>query len=195
MWGSLTFIFRVWGSLTFIFRVWGSLTFIFRVWGSLTFIFRCHRMGCPPLKLSPRTRGPRTSCPPGQLVLGPHVPLGQLVLGPCVPLRTSCPPVSERLQNSYIILCAILSNKFIVNLHKTALDYAWLARHTRYTAVYSLLPGLLFTERAWKMWSGNETNCSTGLLIRLQLEAQHGFSQTTNLVPRDLVWGRAWELP
>ena len=46
---------------------------------------RCRRTGCPPLKLSPRTRNPRTSCPPGQLVLGPRVPLGQLVLGPCVP--------------------------------------------------------------------------------------------------------------
>ena len=39
----------------------------------------------PPLELSPRTRSPRTSCPPGQLILGPRVPLGQLVLGPCVP--------------------------------------------------------------------------------------------------------------
>ena len=77
----------------------------------------CHRMGCPPLNCPPDT-WPRTSCPSGQLVLGPHVPLGQLVL------RMSCPPMSERLQTSYIILCAILSNKFIVNFHKTTLDYA-----------------------------------------------------------------------
>ena len=61
---------------------------------------------CPPLKLSPRTRDPRTSCPPGQLVLGPHVPLGQLVLGPCVPLRTSCPPMSQRLLSTWTILCS-----------------------------------------------------------------------------------------
>jgi len=32
---------------------------------------------------------PRTRCPPGQLFLGPHVPLGHLVLGRCAPLRTS----------------------------------------------------------------------------------------------------------
>ena len=55
-----------------------------------------------PLKLSPRTRSPRTSCLPGQFVLGPRVPLGQLVLTPCVPLRMSCPPISQRLKSSYI---------------------------------------------------------------------------------------------
>ena len=42
-----------------------------------------------PVKMYPRTRGPRTSCPPGQLVLGLRVPLGHLALGPAVPLRTS----------------------------------------------------------------------------------------------------------
>ena len=41
----------------------------------------------------------------------------ETTLGPRVPLRTSCPPMSERLQNSYIILCAILYNKFIVDFH------------------------------------------------------------------------------
>ena len=95
------------------------------------------RMGCLPLKLSPRTRVPRTSCPPGQPVLWPCVPPGQLVLEPRVPLRISCPPMKERLQNSYIILCAILSNQFIVDLNSykntwnNMLDYAWLAQHIR----------------------------------------------------------------
>ena len=64
-----------------------------------------------------------------------NCPPRHVVLGPSVPLRMSCPPMSERLQKSYIILCAILSNKFVVNFHKTTLDYAWLAWHTGYTAV------------------------------------------------------------
>ena len=65
---------------------------------------RCHRMGCSPLKLSPRTRDPRITCPSGQLVLGPRVPLGQLVPGPCFPLRTSWPPMSQRLPSTWTIL-------------------------------------------------------------------------------------------
>ena len=81
--------------------------------------------------------------------------------------------MSERLQTSYIILCAILSNKFIVNFHKTTLDYAWLARHVGYTAV----------QVCWL-----DSNL-------MSVEAQHGFSQTTSLVPQALVGGRAWELP
>ena len=36
----------------------------------LVYLFWCRRVGCPPLKLSPQTHSPRTSCPPGQLVLG-----------------------------------------------------------------------------------------------------------------------------
>ena len=35
----------------------------------------------------------------------------------------------------------ILSNKFIVNFHKTILDYAWLAQHSGYTAVCWLVSG------------------------------------------------------
>ena len=72
-------------------------------------------MGCPPLKsFFSWMHGPRISCSHGKLVLGPRVPLGQLphvpppgqsVLGPCAPLSTTCPPVSQRLQNTYIILC------------------------------------------------------------------------------------------
>ena len=37
------------------------------------------------VKMSPQTRGPRTKCPLGQLVLGLCVPLGHLVLGSAVP--------------------------------------------------------------------------------------------------------------
>ena len=79
-------------------------------------------MGCPPLKLSPQTRGPRTSCPPRQLVLGSHVPLGQLVLGPRVPLRMSCPPWVRGYRIAILSSVAILSNKLIVNFHKTIPD-------------------------------------------------------------------------
>ena len=41
----------------------------------------------------PRTRGPRTSCPPGHAVLGPRVPLGQLILGAAVPHQDHVSPL------------------------------------------------------------------------------------------------------
>ena len=61
-------------------------------------LWNCHKkwpiLGCQPTQVSQK--------PWQTWLLGPHVPLG-----PRVP--TSCPPMSERLQNSFIILCGILN--------------------------------------------------------------------------------------
>ena len=57
----------------------------------------------PPGQLSPQTCGPRTSCPPGLVVLGPAVPRTRSP-------RTGCPPSGQRVPHS--IQRAILFKSF-----------------------------------------------------------------------------------